>query len=32
MPLSDDFIRDFQDVVDWNMISGSHPLNENFIK
>ena len=32
MELSDDFIRKFQDKVDWNIISGSQLLNENFIE
>jgi len=31
-PLSDDFIRKFQDKVDWDFISGSVPLTENFIE
>ena len=30
--LSDDFIRKFQDKLDWDFISGSVPLTENFIK
>jgi hypothetical protein len=30
--LSDYFIRDFQDKVDWHYISGSFPLTENFIE
>ena len=29
--LSDDFIRKFQDKVDWDFISGSVPLTEFFI-
>ena len=30
--LSDDFIRKFQDKLDWDFISGSVPLTENFIE
>ena len=30
--LSDDFIRKFQENVDWDFISGSVPLTENFIE
>jgi hypothetical protein len=32
MPLSDNFIRDFQDKLDWGWISTNLPLNENFIE
>ena len=30
--LSDDFIREFQDKVDWNFISKYQKLSENFIR
>ena len=30
--LSEDFIREFQDVVDWKYISGCQNLSESFIR
>ena len=32
MALSDDFIRDFKDRLNWGWISTTLPLNENFIE
>jgi len=32
MALSDDFIRDFQDKLNWSWITANHPLKENFIE
>jgi type I site-specific restriction endonuclease len=32
MALSDDFIRDFKEKLNWDWISTNLPLNENFIE
>jgi hypothetical protein len=31
-PLSENFIREFQDYVVWDYVSGNSPLSENFIR